>query len=635
MTLIKTKGARQLLAALLVLLVGTLLLKTLPAWRLDLTEESLYSLSDGSQNIVSAIDQPLELELFFSVSAAENLPQLLDYGQQVSDLLAEYVALNTSQLTLKVTDPEPFSEDEDRATAAGLTGAPVSMGGDSFYLGLVVTRGDGEQQVIPFFNPDRERFLEYDISQLLYRISQSNQPVVGVLTATQALGGYDFRTRGATPAWMALEQLKGFAKVEAVNIDQGVIQQDLDVLLVIHPQQLGDEDLYAIDQFVLKGGKAMVFVDPSAEVAAQGPGMPNASNLEQLFKVWGVSYNADEVAADRSWALRVPTATNQMPIPHVGIIGLQPEGFDQESLITSELEVINVSSAGHLAAAEGAATEFVPLLQTSASSKIFESAEYALTRDHGNLLVDFVDSGKALTIAARIRGEVASAFPQKPKFDQPETADAAEDADASESAEAETTETEVTPEVAHELKSSGPINVLIVADVDLLSDRLWVQVSNFMGQPMAMPWASNGDFVANAVEQMSGSEDLIGLRSRGQYSRRFTVVNDLRVEAAEQFKQQEQRLTDRLAELEQEIASLNPEANAQNELVLSPEQKKAIEAFEDERLQVRKELRQVQHQLNSSIDELETRLKLINIFLVPLLLLGWMLVMPKLRRRRT
>lgn len=620
MTFFKTQNARQLLVAMLVLLLGTLLLKALPAWRLDLTEESLYSLSDGSQRIVESIEQPVEMELFFSEQAAENFPQLLDYGQRVSDLLAEYAALNTASLSLKNTDPEPFSEDEDRATAAGLTGAPVTMGGDTFYLGLVLSREDGEQQVIEFFNPERERYLEYDISQLLYRISQPAQPVVGVMTATQALGGYDFRSRGMTPAWMALEQLKGFAEVVAVNVEQASIQQQLDVLLVIQPQQLSDEDLYAIDQYVLKGGKAMVFVDPHAEIVAQGQGMPNPSDLEQLFKAWGVAYNSGEIAADRSWGLRVPTATNQMPIPHVGIVGLQPEGFDQDSLITSELEVINISSAGSLSAAEGATTEFVPLLQTSATSKIFESSEYALTRDHGNLLVDFADLGKPLTIAARIRGDIHSAFEAAPELEADEAE--AKDEPAEENAAAE-----------HKAKSDAPINVLVVADVDLLSDRLWVQVSNFMGQPMAMPWASNGDFIANAVEQMSGSEDLIGLRSRGQYARRFSVVNDLRVAAAEQFKQQEQRLTDRLAELEQEIASLNPQASAQNELVLTPEQQKAIDAFEDERLEVRKQLRQVQHQLNSSIDALESRLKFINIFLVPVILLVGMLLLPKLRRR--
>jgi ABC-type uncharacterized transport system involved in gliding motility auxiliary subunit len=620
MTFFKTQNARQLLVAMLVLLLGTLLLKALPAWRLDLTEESLYSLSDGSQRIVESIEQPIEMELFFSEQAAENFPQLLDYGQRVSDLLAEYAALNTASLSLKNTDPEPFSEDEDRATAAGLTGAPVTMGGDTFYLGLVLSREDGEQQVIEFFNPERERYLEYDISQLLYRISQPAQPVVGVMTATQALGGYDFRSRGMTPAWMALEQLKGFAEVVAVNVEQASIQQQLDVLLVIQPQQLSDEDLYAIDQYVLKGGKAMVFVDPHAEIVAQGQGMPNPSDLEQLFKAWGVAYNSGEIAADRSWGLRVPTATNQMPIPHVGIVGLQPEGFDQDSLITSELEVINISSAGSLSAAEGATTEFVPLLQTSATSKIFESSEYALTRDHGNLLVDFADLGKPLTIAARIRGDINSAFEAAPELEADEAE--AKDEPAEEKAAAE-----------HKAKSDAPINVMVVADVDLLSDRLWVQVSNFMGQPMAMPWASNGDFIANAVEQMSGSEDLIGLRSRGQYARRFSVVNDLRVAAAEQFKQQEQRLTDRLAELEQEIASLNPQASAQNELVLTPEQQKAIDAFEGERLEVRKQLRQVQHQLNSSIDALESRLKFINIFLVPVILLVGMLLLPKLRRR--
>lgn len=614
-----TKYGRLLPVAILVLVVGTLLLRQLPAWRVDLTEESLFSLSDGTVNIVSSLEQPLTLQLYFSESVANDFPQLMDYGQRVSDLLAEYVALNPDRLKLEIIDPEPFSEAEDSATAAGIAGAPVSLGGESFYLGLAVSRDDGAQEVIGFFSPEREAFLEYDISQLIYRVGQPSKPVVGVLSQLQVLGGFDFRTGGMTPAWMALEQLKGFADVKSIAADKGAIENELDVLLVVHPQGLSDLELYAIDQYALKGGKVLAFVDPHAEVAVQQPGMPSPSEFDRLLESWGVSFESGKILGDRQWALRIPTATSQIPMPHVGIVGLQGDSLNADSLVTAELEVINVSSAGALSPKAEALTEFVPLLQTSASSKQFDTVKYISARDHSALLNDFEDGGKPLTVAAIVRGEAKSAFDERPEAPKPEEGNA-ESAD--------------TVVVEHVRQSENGINVVLVADVDMISDRLWVQVSNFMGQRMAMPWASNGDFVANAVELLAGSDDLIGLRSRGQYSRSFTVVNELRVQAAEQFKQQEQNLQQQLADLEAKISSMSPDTNADNEPVLSAEQEQAIKEFEAQRFQVRKQLRQVQHQLNSSIEALETRLKVINIFLVPALLIVLLLVL-RLRRARS
>lgn len=632
MTGTQSKYGRALPLAILVLVVGTLLLRQLPAWRVDLTEESLFSLSDGTVNIVSSLQQPLTLQLYFSESVAKDFPQLMDYGQRVSDLLAEYVALNPDNLKLEVIDPEPFSEAEDNATAAGITGAPVSLGGESFYLGLSVSRdsvvqGDDAQEVIGFFSPERETFLEYDISQLIYRVGQNTRPVVGVFSKLQVLGGFDFRSGRTTPAWMAIEQLKGFADVKSVAADEGAIDSDLDVLLVVHPQELSELELYAIDQYVLSGGKALVFVDPHAEVSVQQPGVPSPSEFERLLSSWGVAFDAGQIVGDRQWALRIPTATSQVPMPHVGIAGLQGDSLSDDSLVTAELEVINISSAGSLAPVADAGTEFVPLLQTSPYSKQFETAQYISTRDHGALLNDFEDSGEPMTIAAIVRGAASSAFTERPAA--PESKEGQQEGQSDSEAASD-----ATPVAEHRSTSESGINVLLVSDVDMISDRLWVQVSNFMGQRMAMPWASNGDFVANAVELLAGSDDLIGLRSRGQYSRTFTVVNDLRVEAAEQFKQQEQNLQQQLADLEAKISSMSPDTNADNEPVLSAEQERAIKEFEAQRLQVRKQLRQVQHQLNSSIDSLESRLKIINIFLVPVLLIALLLVL-RLRRGRS
>jgi ABC-type uncharacterized transport system involved in gliding motility auxiliary subunit len=640
-------------ASVTLLVVVTALLQMAPAWRIDLTEEELYTLGQGSKQLVADIEEPLVMKFFFSESVARELPQLRDYAQRIRDLLTEYEALNPGKLTLEMIDPEPFSEAEDEATLAGLQGAPVSLGGDTMYMGLVVERQSQQGQeevageVIAFFNPERERFLEYDISQVIYRLGSNRQLAVGVISGVQMFGGYDFASRQSTGPWAIIEQLRGVAEVRQIH-DSGLslMDENLDVLLVAHPQNLEEKTLYAIDQFVLSGGRALVFVDPHAEINARMPGQASGSELGELLAGWGVDFDPGQIVGDSRWGLRISAANGGVPLPHVGIVGLMDEAMDRNSIITTELDSINVASSGYLLQAEGSSTQFQPLLQSSDAAALIESERYVSIRDHGELLNEFVPTGERYVLAAKISGEAASAFdaapqpePEKePELDEQPEPEAAEstqksEVDGDESAQ-EPEETESVP--PH--RDSGKVNVIVVADVDLLSDRLWVQVSNFFGQQVMVPWANNGDFVINAVENLGGSEALISLRSRGQYSRPFDVVNELRSAAAEKFKQQEQVLLQRLEQLEASIASLAPTPDLQGDAgaaTLSDAQQAEIKAFEAQRLETRKQLRQVQHQLNESIDALEARLRWINIALVPALLMVLMVVVLVYRRRQS
>ncbi len=604
-------------AVCLLLLLGLcLVLFQLPAWRVDLTQERLYTLSEGSRSLVRDLNKPLTLTLYFSRSLADNLPQLGDYAQRIEDMLHEYQALNPDLISVKVVDPKPFSEEEDEVTVAGLQGAPVTLGGDSLYLGLIAASDGGEgspaQEVIAFFSPERERFLEYDLSQVIHRLSQPQQIVVGVISGVQMFGGFDFATQRPTAPWAVVSQLQEVADVRELYEPLARIEENVNVLMVVHPRDLDDTTLYAIDQYALNGGRVLLFVDPHAEINSRAAGQANSSNAEKLLQAWGVEYDPEALVGDRKWGLRIATDPRSAPMPHVGIIGLPTDAMDKNSIITAELESLNVASAGALRQRDGdTAVRFQSLLHTSSDAMLIDSQQYLAARDHGDLLANFQSADQAYVLAAQVSGPVHSAFDEAPQPEQE-----AEDAP---------------PVLPHQ--SEGELNAVIVADVDMLSDRLWVQVSNLFGEQVLLPWANNGDFVVNAVENLGGSQALISLRSRGQYSRPFTLVNSLRAEAAEEFKQQEQVLLQRLDQLETSIASLKPSVEANGELVLSDDQRAEIEAFEAQRLETRKQLRQVQHQLNESIDVLEGRLRWLNMGLVPALLLLLMAIVMIHRRR--
>ncbi len=620
---------------LLLLVLGVSLFNALPAMRVDLTQDSLYTLGDGSRELVTELSEPITLDFYFSASIAGELPQLKDYAQRIVDLLQEYAALSPDRLIVNVIDPEPFSEAEDLVTAAGLQGAPVTLGGDSLYMGLIASREDGEQEVISFFNPERERFLEYDISQIIYRIGQTSTLNVKVISGVQMFGGYDFATQRSSGPWAVIEQLKGVAQVEEIHPPQQAIDAETDVLLIIHPQDMDEPTLYAIDQFVLSGGKAMFFVDPHAEINSRIPGQADSSELERLFQAWGIEFNVEKIVGDSRWGMRISSAQGPA-LPHVGIIGLARESMSVDSVITAELDSINLASSGYLSLSGESSLRFEPLLTSSADAMLIDAERYVAINDHGELLAGFVATNEPYVLAAEISGEVQSAFSEAPQSLVPEDEGSetkAADAGVMDPAEEPTSLQTAVQDERPEHLQQGQLQVIVVADVDLLSDRLWVQVSNFFGQQVVSPWASNGDLLMNAVENLGGSQALISLRSRGQYARPFEVVNELRNTAAEEFKQQEQVLLQRLEELEQRISGLTPALDGQGEPMLSDEQNSEIEAFEQQRLEIRKQLRQVQHQLNQSIDALELKLRWLNIGVMPVLLLLTMAGVLYYRRR--
>lgn len=575
--------------------------------RIDLTENNLYTLSPGTRSLLASIDEPINLYLFFSDQDTQNLPALRAYATRVRETLEEFVEkAPDGRLVLQVLDPVRFSEEEDRAEQYGLQAANVGPGGEPVYFGLAGSNSVGTTDVIPFFQPDpaKEAFLEYDLARLVYNLAHPQKSVIGLLTSAPMNGGFDPQTQQPSQPWVVAEQAKQVFEVRALQPPTLRIDDDIGVLWIVHPANLDQTTLYAIDQFVMRGGRALIFVDPVAEIlsAAAGPtdfGASPSSTLEPLLGGWGVKFDPNEVVADNRYALSIRGGIR--PIRHIGLVGVDADALSQDDVISSGLGTVNLGVAGHFTLADGATAKLTPLITSSDEAEVLTSDRFQFLPDPSELLTGFAATGTKYVLAARLEGPIKSAFPDGP----PEVPDREEPVNAELGAQ--------------HLASAENANVVLVADVDMLSDRLWVQAQNFLGQRLYTAFANNGDFVINALDNLSGSEDLIGLRSRATYTRPFTTVEALRREADTRYRATEQQLQAELTETEQKLGELQSARNDTSSLLMSPEQQAEIQRFLDEQVRIRQELRTVRRELDRDIEQLGTTLKIINILAVPAL----------------
>ncbi|MBG5040001.1 GldG family protein [Pseudomonas aeruginosa] len=604
-----SSGAGLLLIALAFLAFNMVSGLLFSGARLDLTEQKLYTISPGTKRILAGLDEPINLYFFYSDSGARELVPLRNYARRVEELLRAYEREANGRIRLQVIDPEPFSENEDKAAEFGLQGIPLQQGGDNLYFGLAGSNALDGVQVIPFFPLDQEEFLEYDISRLVQTLAQPQRPVVGLMSSLPLNGGFDMASRQPTSPWMVMEEIRQQFDLRSLKSDATEIPPEVSVLLLVHPKQLPEQTLYAIDQFVLRGGKLLAFVDPFSEAdsgsdfAATLDG-DKSSDLAPLFEAWGLRLLPGKVLGDGAYAMSISLGRDQRPARHPAWLSLPREALDQDDIATAGLESLTLATPGILERLPGASTSFTPLLQSSTQAMPFDASRFGLLRDPGDLMRELRPSGRRHTLAARIQGPAKSAFAEGIEGHR------------------------------EGLKEARNINVIVVADTDLLSDRMWVQVQDFFGQRVPQPWADNGALVVNALDNLSGTDALISVRSRGRFSRPVVVVERLQREAETSFRQKEEQLKQRLADTEQQLAALQQGADPEKAVELTPDQQATVRQYMQEKLRIRKELREVQYQLNADIDALGRTLKLVNIALVPSLLtvgvlLGWLW-----RRRR-
>ena len=594
-------------------------------WRIDLTENRLYTLSDGTKHILKNIKNPINLYFYYSDKASENIPSIRSYADRVRETLNEFERAAEGKIKLKVIDPLPFSEDEDRAAQFGLQGIRIASSPDPIYMGLAGTDSIDTEEIVSFFQPDKEQFLEYDIAKLISTLATPQRNVIGLISGVSMEGNFDPQTQQMDPPWAVYQQVEQLFEVRNLGTEIESIDDDIGMLWIVQPKNLNNTMLYMIDQFILAGGTAMIFVDPLAEAdpmqTTQGiPPQGQSSDLPKLFAAWGIEFSTTDVVADAQLALPVSVGSGNRPVRHLGLLGLTDAELNENDVITANLNTINVGTAGRIEVVDDATATIEPLLSTSLASGILATSRFNFLQNPSNLFDGFVQSGKPYIIAAKVSGELPSAF-----ADGPPIKDISSDKDV---------QKEDINTSTHLSQSNGSAHLIIVADVDILSDRLWVQQQSFFGQRISNAFASNGAFVINALESLSGSPDLITVRSRATYSRPFTLVEKLRVAAEARYRETEQRLQSELAETERRLGELQSSREDTGNMLLTAEQQTEIDRFIDQRSTIRKDLRAVQRNLDKNIEQLGTTLKIINTALVPVLMTIFILLTVWRRNRQ-
>lgn len=582
--------------------------------RLDLTEEKLYTLSDGTRNILRDLKEDITLRLFFSKKVAKDVTPVVAYAQRVQELLQEYALHAGGRIKVEVLDPEPYSEEEEKAVSFGLQGAPLNAANDMVYFGIAGTNSTDETEVIPFVQQNRESFLEYDLTRLVYTLANAKKQVVGVITKLPMEGNPMIRMRNPQAEvqdWFILDQMRERFEVRMIPPTSESIEASIDVLMIVHPQGISTTLQYAIDQFVLAGGKAIVFVDPFCDEQEvpndpqnplQGMMADRSSDLGPLLASWGLDFNKEQLVGDLDSGLRVrlPQGGEADYIVWLGLRG-DSDAIDKSDTVTAQLDTINAATSGFLVKRADATTTVTPLLQSSKNTQKLEKTAIQFGPDPKKLLEAFQSGGERLMIAARVSGPAKTAFPDG----KPAAGDGAAPA----------------ADPAALKESKGPINVIVVADADLLADKWWTRSQNFFGQRVAMPTADNSGLVLNALENLSGNNDLISLRGRGNSQRPFEKVNEIRKEADKRFLAKEQQLQQKLDDLKSKLTDLQKGKSGAEEMILSAEQRAEIEKFREEQVATTRELRRVKLERNKEIESLGTRIKLTNTFLVPLLVI--------------
>ena len=643
-----------LAAIALILLLSVLIVSFLPSLRIDLTEDRLYSLSDGTRNILASLNQPVELMFFYSDSATEDVPQLRTYGNRVQELLREIVIASEGNLRLSVIDPEPFSEEEDLATQFGVRAVPVTQGGEGVYFGLVAAQDEEGvpealrvTETMPLIRPDQEEFLEYEFIKIITQVTNPERTIIGLITQLDIDGGFDPMTGQGTQQWMIMDLIRQLYEVRRVDLTSDFIEEDIDILMIVHPEGLSDRFLYAVDQYVLQGGDALVFLDPNADSmvgrSPQGNLIPAgmSSELPGLLEAWGIEFDNTKVLADNELALRVMMGQGQRPVPHLGMLGVQGNFLAQDDVITNRLETINLSSAGAISQLNNTNTTFEPLIVSSSDSMLMDRSFVESVTDPTLLFDEFESEDRIFVIAARVSGLIETAFPDgQPTIAETEEENSLDEEEGDEEVfgpDGLDNVDEVSEEVGveHISASTEPSNILVFADSDILSDRLWVQVTQFFGQRIPQPFANNGDLIINSMDNLSGGADLSSIRSRGRYSRPFTKVLTLQREADDRLRQEEGELLGRVAETEASLAELSTDEDGNPIGELTTEIQTEIDRFNAELIDTRRRLREVRFQLTEDIEQLGSNLKAANTVLVPILLTLFFLGRYYFRSRRS
>ena len=575
----------------------------------DLTEERLYTISEGSRKILDSLKDPVRINFYYSRSNSELPPNFKIYAQRVQELLEEYETLSNSKVVLEVLDPKPDTEEEEWAQKYGIKHITLPSG-NTVYFGAVVSMLD-QEMLLPYFDQRREKFLEYDISQSIQKVSAISIPKVGLLSVLNLQGGRSM-IPGQPPAekWVFLSELEKSVTVENLTLTTEEIPDDISLLIIIHPRGFSPRLQYAIDQYVLRGGRLAVMLDPNARIDMASPAnqfgqQPQlASDLPKLLKKWGVEYDATKVVGDHLHATQGNTGQGVMSFPMW--MTFRSGSLDKEHPITAQLENLLFVEAGSLKKTADSYTEFTPLLSLSSKSGLIDAFQLRFAAPD-QLSRDMEVDGEAKAVVGITAGFFASAFPDG----QP----------VKEKKEGEESEEETPLKHTHLKKAAVRNSILLFSDVDFLSDQFSVQKLNFLGQVIIQPTNDNLNLMLNAAEHLSGNEALMSIRSRGRFSRPFIRLLEMQQQAQQRHQNEEKLLLSQLNEVQQRLNSLLESAGdqGQKKVILPTEVQVEIQKFREEERQARRKLREVRKILRQDIEKLGQGLLLLNMLAVPLI----------------
>ncbi len=605
------------LAALFVILVAFNYLATGAAVRADLTDGRLYTLSDGTKKILQKLDGPVKLRLYVSQSDNAIPVQLRSFAQRVEDVVREFKAVAGPNLIVERYNPKPDSDEEDAAQLDGVEPQTLFTG-EQFYLGLSVSRLD-RKQALSNISQQRERLLEYDLVRAIARVANAERPTIGVMSAVPVLGEpFNMMTRQPNEPWVLANELKRDFNVKSVPMSAEAIDKDINVLLVVQPRDIMESAEYALDQFVLRGGKLIAFVDPYMFFDQQPnpmmpnmPGQPGSSSLPRLFKAWGVTMDQGKVVADVTYA----SGAGQRYTPTV--ITLNKTALSKDDVATSQIDTLLLAFSGVFDASKPAeGLKATALASTSPNSMLVDNIVASVSGDAA--MKGFAPDNKAKPLALRLSGKFKTAFPEgKPAPFNPD-------------------KSKVPAEPAPQLKEAAADNsVVLVADADMLADGAAVEVQNILGQRVVVPSNGNLALVQGMIEQLASGDDLMSLRSRASGFRPLTVVRQMESDAQKKYFGKIKELEDELQQTTEKMQKLQKQSGGtKTAQIMTPEQQAELERFKKRVIETRQVLKELRKTLRQDAEALQFWTKVVNIALMPLLVTLFGVGFAMSRRRR-
>ncbi len=580
----------------------------LSRFRLDLTEKQLYTLAEPTVSMLQSLNESISLRLFVSRSELLDIPGIGFYSRRVEDLLAEFERLSKGKITFSIVEPQPFSEAEDLAVGHGIQGIPLQNGG-KLYFGMIAQNSIDGVQVVPHFFLEREELLEYDLIRIIAMLDGRPRKKVGLISSLpiQGSGGFTVTSAQSQGPWTFFEQLNELFEVELLASSIESLPDDIEMLFVLHPRTLSDNLLYEIDQFVLQGNSLLLAVDPFSETLSSILGstqlaeLDTGSDLNRLTRQWGVTLRIGQIVGDLPIAARVLEGDGSSggTVDYPVWVNIQPEQINPHDVVAAKLGNLIFATAGVLDIDTQSATEITPLIRTNRTAKLYGVDQFTGIASIRDLLQDYQEANQQWVMAARVRGQATSAFSEgRPGLDNNK------DSASSES----------------EHLTEGDINVILIADTDFLHDRFWVRKQQALGQTLLFAEASNGDFINNAVDNLTGDNRFIGMSTRGRSFRPFVLTHQIRQLAEQEYLEHEQELQQELQRIEAFLTDYAAsQDDTQGQIIISDEQRAEVKRIRESQLSIRQQLREVQHNLVKDIQQLENRLTLMNILILPLL----------------